>query len=170
MLRRRVAATSARGDEGLRLRGRLRRAARPRRNPALGLFENRRAQQQAAGPAGASPPPRRFAELGVLPHPANIGLQRLGKPIGALLKTRRVIEENEVEPLQRLRDSAVIRAPADDGREALVERGGVRDFLERHVGGDGIGREHEHHRVGFADQRLDTLPPILEGINLGAVD
>jgi hypothetical protein len=46
----------------------------------------------------------------------------------------------------------------------------VRDFLERHVGGDGIGREHKHDRVGFADQRLNALPPILEGINLGAVD
>jgi hypothetical protein len=35
----------------------------------------------------------------VLPDPANVGLQRLGEPIGTLLETRRVIEKNEVEPL-----------------------------------------------------------------------
>jgi hypothetical protein len=35
----------------------------------------------------------------VLPDPANVGLQRLGKTIGALLEVRRVIEKNEVEPL-----------------------------------------------------------------------
>ena len=64
----------------------------------------------------------------------------------------------------------VFNAPADDRREALVERGGVSDFLERYLGSDRIGREHKHDRVGFADQRLNTSPPILEGINLRAVD
>ena len=46
----------------------------------------------------------------------------------------------------------------------------MRDLLQRHVGGDRIGREHEHDSVGAPDQRFDALPPILEGINLGAVD
>jgi hypothetical protein len=35
----------------------------------------------------------------VLPHPANVGRQRLGEPTRALLETRRIVEENEVEPL-----------------------------------------------------------------------
>ena len=85
-------------------------------------------------------------------------------------KLRRIIEENEIQPPQRLGHRAVFHTPADDRREALVERGGVRDFLERHVRSDGVRREHKHDRVGFADQRLNALPPILEGINLGAVD
>ena len=37
-------AAPALGDEGLRLRGRLRRAARPRGDPALGFLQRRRAQ------------------------------------------------------------------------------------------------------------------------------
>jgi len=28
---------------------------------------------------------------------------------------------------------------------------------------------HKHNGVGFADQRLDAFPPVLEGINLGAI-
>ena len=46
----------------------------------------------------------------------------------------------------------------------------MRDLLGANLGRDGVGRQHEHHGVGAADQRLDALPPILEGIDFGAID
>ena len=45
-------AAAAVGDEGLRLSRRLRRAARARCNPAFGLLQHQRTQQQAVWPAG----------------------------------------------------------------------------------------------------------------------
>ena len=147
----------------------LRRRVAPRRLSATkacvsavgsGAPRGREAIQRSAssstGERSSSPPGRPAAAqrraaspiLGVLPDPADVGLQRLGKLIGARLEARRIVEENEVEPPQRLRHRAVFHAPADDRREALVERGRVRDLLQRHVGGDRVGREHEHDRVG----------------------
>jgi chorismate-pyruvate lyase len=73
--------------------GRLRRTARARGDPPLGLLKNGRTQQQPTRAA------RSLAELGVLPDPADVRLERVGEPIGALLETRRIVEENEVEPL-----------------------------------------------------------------------
>ena len=111
-----------------------------------------------------------FAEFGVLPDPADVGSQCLGEPVGAGLEYGRVIKENEVQPPQRLGHHAVFDAPADNRREALVEGGRVRNLLERNIGGDRVGREHEDDSVGVPDQRFDALPPILEGINFAVVD
>ena len=74
------------GDECLGLFGRLRCAARARRDPALGLFQRRRAQQQPARLPRRRPAARRLAEFGVLPDPADVGSQRFGELIGARLK------------------------------------------------------------------------------------
>ncbi len=106
----------------------------------------------------------------MLPDPADVGLQRLGKLIGARLEAGRVIEENEVQPPQRLRYGTNFDAPADDRRKTLIERGRVRNFLQRYIGGHCIRRDHEHDRVGAGNQRLDAPPPILEGTNLSAID
>ena len=76
-------AAAALGDEGLRLLGRRRRVGRPRGDPAFGLLQHRRAQQQPAGAAGRRPLPRGFAIGGVLPDPADVGLQRIGEPVEA---------------------------------------------------------------------------------------
>ena len=104
----------ARGDKCLGLRGRLRRAARARGDPALGLLQSRRAKQKPARVAGESPPPRRFAEFRVLPDPADVGPQRLGKLIGARLEACRVIKENEFS-----RCSASGIAPSSTRRQTI---------------------------------------------------
>ena len=83
----------------------------------------------------------------MLPDPTDVRVQRLGQLVGAGLKAGRVIEENKVQPPQRLGHCAVIGAPADDGREALVERRRMRDLLERHLGRHRLGRQHEHYSV-----------------------
>jgi hypothetical protein len=106
----------------------------------------------------------------VLPDPINVGLQCLGEPLGARTKVCGVIKKDEVKPPQRLGDRIVGYALANDWREPLIERGCVFDFFKRYVGDDGIRREHEHDGVGFADQRHDAFPPILEGIDHGAID
>ena len=113
---------------------------------------------------------RGFAELGVLPDPADVGLQRLRKLIGARIKAMWVIEENEVQPSQRLGHHAVFDAPADNRCKTLVQRGRVRNLLESDIRGDRVGREDENDSVGPPDQRLDALPPILKGINFAVVD
>ena len=46
----------------------------------------------------------------------------------------------------------------------------MRNLLECNIRGDRVGREHEHDCVGAADQCFDAFPPILEGVNLSAVD
>ena len=46
----------------------------------------------------------------------------------------------------------------------------MRDLLQRHIGSHRIGRYHEYDGVGAADERLDTLPPILKGVDFGAID
>jgi hypothetical protein len=54
-------------------------------------------------------------------------------------------------------------------RSACAERPRTRLF-ERDLGGDRIGAEHEHHGIGLHDQRFDTRPPVLEGVDILAVD
>ena len=112
----------------------------------------------------------RLLQFGVLSDPADVGLQRLGKLICARLEARQIVEENEIQSPQRLRDRWVLHPPAYNRREALFEQGRVRHLLERHFGGNRIGRQREHNGVGAADQRFDALPPILESIDLFAVD
>jgi hypothetical protein len=106
----------------------------------------------------------------VLPDPADVGLQRLGKLIGTRLELGRIIEEYEIQPPQRLGRRAVCCASAHDRRETLVQRSGVLNFLQCFMGSNGIRRQHEHNRVSAGNQRFQALPPILEGINLCAVD
>jgi hypothetical protein len=65
----------------------------------------------------------------MLSDPANVGLECLGKPIGARLKARGVIKKDEVKPPQCLGYRAICDTLADDRREPLVERGRVRDFF-----------------------------------------
>ena len=113
---------------------------------------------------------RSFTKLGVPPDPADVGLQRFGELIGARLEACRIIEKDKIQSAQRLRRCAVFRTSADDWREALIQRSCILNFLERLVGGNGVGRDHEHNRVGADDQRLEAFPPVLEGINLLAVD
>lgn len=72
--------------------------------------------------------------------PADVGLQRLGKLIGARLKAGWVIEENEVQPTQRLGRRAIVHPPAYYWRQALVERSRMRNLFQRYLGGNGVGR------------------------------
>ena len=139
----RCRSAAALGDKSLRLRGGLRRTARPRGDPAFRLLQRRRAQQEPTGTAGCQPAAREFAELGVLPDPADVGLQRLGKLIGACLEAVRLIEENEIQPTQRLGGRTVVNAPAYDRRNALVERDRMPDLLERHLRCHRVGRQQE---------------------------
>ena len=66
-------AAPALGDERLGLLGWRGHVGRARGDPALGLLQRRRAQQQPARAAGGRPVARGFAELGVLPDPADVG-------------------------------------------------------------------------------------------------
>jgi hypothetical protein len=60
--------------------------------------------------------------------------------------------------------------PADDRREALVQRCRISYLFERNIGFDRIGRKNEYHRVGAANQRRNALPPILECENLLSIN
>ena len=86
-------------------------------------------KQEPTGAASYRPATRGFAELGVLPDPADVGLECLGKPIGTRLKVRSVVKKDEVEPPQCLGDRAICHTLADDRREPFVERGRVYDFF-----------------------------------------
>jgi hypothetical protein len=95
----------------------------------------------------------------------------LRKLVGALLETRGIVEKNEIEPRELVRERLVLDLPEDDGRQTLVERGRKRDLLQRNrVGPHRVGTEHEHNRIRSPDQVLDALPPLLEGVDVGAVD
>ena len=156
--------------ERLRFLRRRRCVARTRGDPAFGLFQSRRAQQQAARTTGRRPVVRAFAVLGVLSDPVDVGAQRFCEPFGALFEFGRIVKEDKIQPPQGLGRGAVIDVPTHDRCEPLVQGGCVLDFLERLAGCDGIRREYEHDRIGLRDKRLQPLPPILEGVDLGAVD
>ena len=57
----------------------------------------------------------------------------------------------------------------DDRRKPLVERRPMRHLFERHLGSHRVGRQNRHISVSAPNQRLDALPPILKGINLGGL-
>ena len=122
--------------------------------------------------SAARPPPTRelLAEFGVLSYPANIRSKRLDEAIGACVELLRIVKENEIQPAQCLRHGAVFDPPAHDRRKALIERSGVSNFLQCHLRGDRVRRQHKRDCIGAADKRLNALPPILERINLFAVD
>jgi hypothetical protein len=114
-------AAPALGDEGLRLFGRRRRVGWARGDPAFGVFERRRAQLEPAGTSARRPLPGGFAIVGVLPDPANVGLQGCGKPVDARIELRWIIEENEIQLSQWLGRCAVLNPPAHDRRKAFVQ-------------------------------------------------
>jgi len=114
--------------------------------------------------------PLGLAVFGMFPDPVDIGCKRIAQPIDPVCKLRVIVEENEVEPRQRLRHQLVVHSLEDDRREAFVERGRESDLLGADLRGNCIGTEHKYNGVGPSNQSLDALPPILEGINLRAVD
>ena len=156
--------------ERLRFLRRCRCVARTRGDPAFGLFQSWRAQQQAARTTGRRPVVRAFTVLGVVSDPVNISAQRFCEPFGALFEFGRIVKEDKIQPPQGLGRGAVIDVPTHDRCEPLVQGGCVLDLLERLAGSDGVRREYEHDRIGLRDKRLQPLPPILEGVDLGAVD
>jgi hypothetical protein len=111
-----------------------------------------------------------FAVLGMLPDPFDIGPERIAELLDAVREQSCIVEEDEVEACECFRHERVIHAPDDDRREALVERRRKRDLLGADLGGHRVGTEQENDGVSLGNQSLDALPPILEGVDLGAVD
>jgi hypothetical protein len=113
---------------------------------------------------------RKFAELRVPSDPLKVSEQCLSKPIGVHLEAAIVIKKNVVQSPQRLGHYAAFHPPVENRRETLVERGRVGDLLRANLRSNRVGGEHECHCIGFADQCLDTLPPIFEDKYLSAID
>ena len=72
----------------------------------------------------------------MLSDPANVGVESISKLISALLELRRIIEENEIQLREFFRDELVLDRPANDRREALVQRDSERDLFP----GNALGR------------------------------
>jgi hypothetical protein len=106
----------------------------------------------------------------VFPDPGDVGIERLGKEIRARLEPGVVLKEYEVEFGERIRQRFAVHAAANDRRKALVERGGERHFFQRYLGGSRIRTQHKHNGLGARDQRLDADPPLLKGVDFGAID
>jgi hypothetical protein len=124
----------------------------------------------AARSTSRRPEVRGFAVRGVLPYPADVGLERLHELVDAHLELSRILEEHEVQAPQRLGHRAIVDAPTDDRREPLIQRSRIRDFLSANLRADRLGTEREDDGIGLADQAFDALPPILEGVDFGAID
>ena len=90
-------------DERLRFFSWCRCAAWPRGDPAFGLLQHWRAQEQPARPLRQGPAPGLLAEIGVLPDPGDVGIERLGKLVGTLLEPRNIIKKNEIQLRKRFR-------------------------------------------------------------------
>jgi feruloyl-CoA synthase len=88
--------------------------------------------------------------------PRDVGAECLGQLIRTGLEASFIIEEDEIQPRERLRHHLVVHATAHYRRKTLVQRSGERDFTQRHVGGDRIRADNEHHGVCPSDQRLDA--------------
>jgi hypothetical protein len=56
------------------------------------------------------------------------------------------------------------------GANRLFSDAAKATSFQRYIRGDRIRAQHEHHRVGAGDQRLDALPPFLESVDFAAVD
>jgi hypothetical protein len=59
---------------------------------------------------------------------------------GACVKVLGIVEENEIEPPQRLRHRAIFNPSAHDRREAFIQGCGVRNFQKL-----GIVQRSENH-------------------------
>src|SRR5262249_4923293 len=88
---------SAPSNESLRLLSRRRRSLWLRTNPPLGLLQRRRAQEQPCRAFRQRPATCQLAKVRVLPDPVDVGVERLGQPICALLELRFIIEEDETQ-------------------------------------------------------------------------
>ncbi len=102
-------------------------------------------------------------------NPVDVGLQSFDKLIFVGVSPSSVIKKNEIEAPQCLRHRVGIDPPVDNRREALVQRSCVGKLLQRHLGRDRIGTEHEYDRICSRDQDFDTFPPVFEGIDFAAV-
>ena len=150
MFRRRVAALPALADKRLRLLGRRRRAARPRRDPALGLLQHRRAQQQPVGPL-ANAQRRACSPNSVCCLIQAMSVSSASASRSALSSNRASSSKNTKLSLASASGTALSSTRRQTiGREALVERGRERDLSQRHLRGHRIGAQHEHDRVGAA--------------------
>ena len=112
----------------------------------------------------------RFAELGMLPDPADIGLQCFGKSIGACFKRVRIVEKDEVKPPQRLRYRGVSTRRQTIGANRLFSEAAYATSFSATSEATASGESTKTTVSARRNQRLDAFPPILEGINLGTID
>jgi hypothetical protein len=62
----------------------------------------------------------------MLPNPTNVCLQRLGKFVRTVAKSGWIIEEDEIQPSQRLWYGRIFDPPVQDRSKALVKGGRAR--------------------------------------------
>src|SRR5450756_2879130 len=160
------------GNEVQRIPGRDGRAIRPGSDPSLGFFKGGGAQQQTprARPPGLRPSSGLLTELRVLADPDDIRIERLRKPIGAGVEAGFVFKEDEIQASQRRRYRLVFGASMDNRRQPLVQRLRKRNLSLTNIRSDGVRAQHEYDGVGLGDQGFDTLPPVLQRVDFGAVD
>src|ERR1700722_10254996 len=106
----------------------------------------------------------------MLPDPFDVGRQRLDEEIHGIVETILIAEEDEVETCQPFGYRLTLDLAMDDRREALVERGRECDFATADLGGDRIGTEYEDDCVGPGNEDLNASPPVLERVDLAAID
>src|ERR1051325_5426205 len=106
----------------------------------------------------------------MLPDPLDVDRERLAEALHPGVELRLIIEENEVQPRELPGDFGVIDAAEDNGGETLVERRGERYLFGTDVGAHRIRAQHEDDGVRLSNEALDAFPPILEGVDIGAVN
>jgi hypothetical protein len=100
----------------------------------------------------------------------DVGLERIHQAIHISVEHLRVFEAFEVEPLERAGDDCGIDRAKLNRSQTLAARGSEFNLSLADVRGHRIRAEHKNHRVGLHDQILNALPPILEDVNVAAVD
>ena len=144
-------ATPALGDERLRFFRRRRRVGWSGGNPALGVFQHRRTQQETAGAAGRGPFSGGFAIFGMLPDPADVGCKRVAQALEARGEFRLVVEKDKVEAAERLGHEFVVDPLHHNRRETLVEGRSMPDFLRADLRGDRIRTQCENDGIALLD-------------------
>ena len=125
----------------------------------------RRAQQQSTRAVPFHPTTRRFAKLSVSSDPADIGLERFSELIGTGCKLRGIVEENEIEPPQRLRHRIIFHTMRDKlGLPSYFtldacRHGGMTELEEAELT-DGQGRALSAHKSqqayeGYAKRTME---------------
>lgn len=110
------------------------------------------------------------AEFRMLPDPVDVGLERIHQTIHISVEHLRVFETFEVEPLERVGDDCGIDRPKLNRSQTLAAGSSEFNLSLADVRRHRIRAEHKNHRVGLHDQILNALPPILEDVNVAAVD